>query len=271
MSIIAEIGTRLVVADGDNGALLAAEGLVPNSCVEAFCVENPGLVADGHRAFAEAGAEIIRTNSFGANGLRLAALGLGDHVNEINWQAAQIARQAVKGLQVAVAGSVGPLPANDLPRKEVAAIFREQIGALLDGGAQLIFFEAFPDIESLLVALEVKYSLHHCPAICSLAFTTSGTLADGTTLAAAFAKLVAADADILGITGSSFGSCEALATVSHALSLPSPVALSLSRSPQVPLTPEEYSAGCDALARLGAGLMAGGAGIEPRHIAACFA
>ena len=267
MSLMEKIGTRLVFADGDTDALLIATGVRPESCIEAQCMENPGLVANCHTAFADAGSEIIRTNSFGANSVRLASFGLADHVNEINWQAAQIARQSVKGRDVTVAGSVGPLPTNDLPRHEVAAVFREQIGALLDGGAQMIFFEAFGDLDDLLVALEIKYSLHHCPAVCSLSFSNAGTLADGTTLAAAFAKLANADADILGISCSQ-KSCLALAAAAHELSLSTPCTISLSRMPADKPDPEEFASTCPALARVGVGIIAGGSGILAKHLAA---
>jgi len=192
MSILEKIESRVVLADGRIGAILASR----RSPVEALCMEAPEVVAEVHTAFADAGSEIIRTNSFAANSLALAAHGLEKHVNEINWQASQIARQAMKGRDVIVAGSVGPLPIAKHPDAE--AIFREQIGALLDGGAQMIFFEGFTDLSELLLALGVKYSLHHCPALCAMNFDATGHLADGVSAATAFSKLKRNEADLVG-------------------------------------------------------------------------
>ena len=192
MSILEEIESRVVLADSRIGAILASR----RAPVEVLCMEDPEVVAEVHTAFADAGSEIIRTNSFAANSLVLAAHGLEKHVNEINWQASQIARQAMKGRDVTVAGSVGPLPIAKHPDAE--AIFREQIGALLDGGAQMIFFEDFTDLAELLIALQVKYSLHHCPALCAMNFDATGHLADGVSAATAFSQLKRNEADIVG-------------------------------------------------------------------------
>lgn len=192
MSILEKIESRVVLADGRVGAILASR----RTPVEALCMETPEVVAGVHAAFADAGSEIVRTNSFAANSLSLAEHGLEKHVNEINWQASQIARQALKGRDVTVAGSVGPLPIARHPDAE--GIFREQIGALLDGGAQMIFFEGFTDLAELLIALEVKYSLHHCPALCAMKFNTTGHLADGVSAATVFSQLKRNEADIVG-------------------------------------------------------------------------
>src|SRR5439155_22573561 len=107
-----------------------------------------------------------------------------------------------RGKNVYVAGSVGPLgiSADQARERNIdrAAIFREQIGALLDGGVDLIFLETFSDLDELALALHVKQSLHHCPAVCSIACSEEGRLPSGLLLSEAFAKLRELDADIIG-------------------------------------------------------------------------
>ena len=122
-------------------------------------------------------------------------------MNEINWQAAQLARQAAKG--AFVAGSVGPLGISSAEAEHQGVdreCFQTQIGALLEGGVDLIFPERFQDVDELLVALHVKQSLHHCPAICSLAPGEDGLLPGKVSLEVAFEKLVRHDAEIFGLS-----------------------------------------------------------------------
>ena len=132
------------------------------------------------------GAQVIETNSFGANRVRLARFGLDHQVSEINWRAAQVAREAVKGRSdVFVGGSVGPLsfrPADgEFSADDRKALFREQIGALLDGGCNLIFLETFTALDELLLALEVFQNLSNIPVVTSLAVSEEGRLVSGQT------------------------------------------------------------------------------------------
>ena len=253
MSILEKIESRVVLADGRIGAILASR----RSPVEALCMEAPEVVAEVHTAFADAGSEIIRTNSFAANSLALAAHGLEKHVNEINWQASQIARQAMKGRDVIVAGSVGPLPIAKHPDAE--AIFREQIGALLDGGAQMIFFEGFTDLSELLLALGVKYSLHHCPSVCTMVFDKKGRLSDGAEMLQVFARLARNEADVVGFAVDQL-------PFSSACFDERPVAVIVPKSDENAFA--EFS---ENLATWGARLLVGAAGVSPGHVASALA
>src|SRR6185436_4660861 len=113
------------------GTQLLAAGIASGCCLEELCVSRPELVLGIHEQSISAGARLIRTNSFGANSVRLGSFGKERHVGELNWAAAQLARSAAKGKGVYVAGSVGPLGNAALPgtRKQ---LFEDQIGALLD-------------------------------------------------------------------------------------------------------------------------------------------
>ncbi len=205
MDLIDELNSRVLCGDGAMGtALMEAVDVPFDRCLEEFCLSAPDLVEKIHGQYIEAGARVIETNSFGANAVRLERHGLEGRVNELNWTAAQLAKQAAKSKgNVYVAGSVGPLglTADEARERKIdrAAVYREQIGALLDGGVDLIFFETFLDAEELLLALEVKQSLHHLPALCSLACAEEGRLPSGLPITEAFAQLTAAGAEIVGV------------------------------------------------------------------------
>ena len=204
MDFLDELASRILPGDGAMGTLLMdATAAAPDRCLEEFCLSAPDLVTKIHTDYLAAGARVIETNSFGANAARLSRHGLEGRVNELNWTAAQLARAAAKGTDAYVAGSVGPLGLTVEQAKEQGldrrALFREQLGALLDGGAQLIVFETFLDADELLLALEVKQELHHCPAVCSLACAEEGRLQGGETILSAFDRLTAAGADVVGV------------------------------------------------------------------------
>ncbi len=205
MDLIDELNSHVLCGDGAMGTALMEAADVPfDRCLEEFCLSAPDLVSKIHTQYIDAGARVIETNSFGANAVRLERHGLEGKVNEINWTAAQLAKQAAKAKgNVYVAGSVGPLglTADEARERNIdrAAVFRQQIGALLDGGVDLIFFETFLDAEELLLALEVKQSLHHLPALCSLACAEEGRLPSGLPITEAFAQLTAAGAEIVGV------------------------------------------------------------------------
>lgn len=278
MTLLERLDHETLLADGAMGSLLLSEGAPPDACLEALCTTDPDRVAAIHTAYAGAGAKIIRTNSFGANAARLERHGLAGHVNEINWQAAQIARQAVKGQNIIVAGSVGPIGIAGLSRDEKAALFREQLGALLDGGAQMIFLETFQDLDELLLALEMKYSLHHCPAVCSLACDAEGLLPDGTTISDAFRKLAKNDAEVAGINCIN-GPAAAIEILRNGL----PDALPIAAFPNAgrpkiengratyDLTPDDFARASLELRDLGARIIGGCCGTTPAHIATAAA
>ena len=256
------------------GTLLKDRGAPGNECVEALCISRPDLVREIHADYVKAGADIIRTNTFAANAVQLERHGLSNRVNEINWQATQLARQAAKG--AFVAGSVGPLGISSehqgVDREEC---FRTQIGALLEGGVDLIFLEAFLDVDELLVALQVKQSLHHCPAICSLTVGEDGLLLGKVSLEVALEKLVHHDAEVFGLNCIS-GAEVALRLVEKLV--PSELALAVYPNVRPPgyfhdrygydLSAEAFVRLGVALAERGVRIIGGCCGATPAHIAA---
>ena len=193
MELLDVLQDKIVPGDGAMGTMILEAGVALERCFEELCVSQPDLIRDIHERYVAAGARVIETNSFGANAARLSKYGMEHRVNEINWTAAKLARETVKGKDVFVAGSVGPLGITAEQAREQnidrKAVFQEQIGALLDGGVDVIFFETFTDLDEMLLALHVKQSLHHLPAICSMACSEEGRLPNGMPLTQAFEKL----------------------------------------------------------------------------------
>lgn len=281
MDLLDELQTRLVPGDGAMGTLLIEAGIPLERCFEELCVSRGELIAGIHEQYIAAGARVIETNSFGANAVRLEKYGLANRVNEINWAAAQLAKQSARGKDVFVAGSVGPLGLSAEQAAEHGidrrAVFQEQIGALLDGGVGLIIFETFSDLEELSLALHVKQSLHHCPAICSMACSEEGRLPSGVLLADAFARLRGEGADIVGANCLN-GPQAMLRLFQH---LPAGELLSAFPNAGYPkyhdgrylyyTTPEYFAESARGLAGEGARLIGGCCGIGPAHIAAMSA
>jgi homocysteine S-methyltransferase len=199
------LNERVVLGDGATGTYLYDLGVPLHHCLEELNLTRPELVTRVYREYADAGAEVIETNSFGANRIRLARFGLENQAGEINRRAAQVAVEAVKGRGVFVGGSVGPLSLRptdgEYTLDDRKAIFREQIGALLEGGSDLIFLETFPALDELLLALGVFRSLSSLPVVTSMAVSEEGRLLSGETFAEAVKILRGAGANIVGING----------------------------------------------------------------------
>src|ERR1700744_2952654 len=146
MTEFAEIfADRPVLADGAMGTVLYARGIFINRCYDELNLSDPGLILSVHEEYLQAGAEILETNTFGANRFRLTRHGLGGKVKEINEAGVRLARQAAQRLkekqagQAWVAGSIGPLgvrlePLGKTGLDEARAAFAEQIGVLAEGG-----------------------------------------------------------------------------------------------------------------------------------------
>ena len=203
MNLLDELQERVVCGDGAMGTLLLDQGLATESCLEEVCVSDPDRVRGIHRDYIAAGARVIETNTFGANAARLSRFGFENRVSEFNRAAAKLAKEAVAGKDVCVAGSVGPLgiSAQEAEERGIdrAHCFHEQIQALLEGGVDLIFLETFMDDVEMRIALEAKNSLSDCTTICSFACEAEGRLASGVPIVDAFRKLRGLGAQITGI------------------------------------------------------------------------
>ena len=202
MDLLDELQNRIVCGDGAMGTMLLEGGVPLERCFEELCVSAPDRVRAIHEQYIAAGARVIETNTFGANAVRMERCGFESRVADINRAAAQLARKAAAGKDVVVAGSIGPLGISEDEAAsrgiDRAQCFREQITALLHGGAEWIFFETFMDDRELALALDVKNEVGDAPAICSFACAPEGRLSSGVPLVEAFGRLRAAGAKIVG-------------------------------------------------------------------------
>lgn len=144
---------QVVVFDGAMGTMLYAKGVFINQCYDELALRAPDLVREVHTAYVKAGAEVLETNTFGANRFKLTQYGLEGQTRAINQRAAEIAREAA-GENRLIAGAVGPLgiriePFGPTSRTEAQAVFREQMEALKAGGADCFILETFADLEEL--------------------------------------------------------------------------------------------------------------------------
>src|SRR5258708_5676949 len=137
-----------ILCDGATGTLLYSKGIFINRCYDELNLSQPELIRGLHHEYLQAGAEVIETNTFGANSFRLERHGLADKVRDMNLAGARLAKKAAKSFDAWVAGSVGPLgiriePLGKTSFQEARDAFRAQIAALLEGGADILILEPF--------------------------------------------------------------------------------------------------------------------------------
>lgn len=203
MDLLDELEKRVVCGDGAMGTLLMDDGVPPERCFEELCVSEPERIRKIHESYIAAGARVIKTNTFGANAVRLERFGMEGRVCEINQAAVAVAKNAAENKDVCIAGSVGPLgitlEAAMARGIDPARCFREQITALLGAGAEAIFFETFTAFDEIEIALRVKNEISQAPEICSFACRPDGRLRCGTLLVNAFGRLRDKGARIMGV------------------------------------------------------------------------
>jgi methionine synthase I (cobalamin-dependent)/5,10-methylenetetrahydrofolate reductase len=203
--ILNKLHQRPLLCDGAMGSLLYARGVTYEMCFDALNLSQPELITNIHDEYINAGAEVIETNSFGANRAKLEAYNLGDHVREINLRAVRLAREAreISGQPVFIAGAVGPtgrpLQAPDEHRLvEVRAIFREQIEALQDGGADVLILETFSSLAELRQAILAAKEVGGLPIVAQMSFYEDGHTLSGQSAARVAAVLTDMGVDVMG-------------------------------------------------------------------------
>ena len=194
-----------LVCDGAMGTLLYARGVPFDQSFDALNLTRRELVLTVHLDYLRAGAEMIETNTFGANPVRLAAYGLADRVRDINLYGAKIAKEArdVFGKTVLLAGAVGPLgkpvaPYGRITPAEVREAFRTQIDALVEGGVDVVLLETFTDLTEILEAVRAAREACDLPLIAQMSFAEDGRTKYGHAPAEVVAALEGLGVDVVG-------------------------------------------------------------------------
>lgn len=201
---------RIALADGAMGTLLYARGAPLEGSFDALNLTQPDLVLGVHLDYIRAGAEIITTNTFGANRIRLGGYGLADRARPLNLQGVKIARNAreIAGVPVLIAGDIGPTgkplePVGPLTEAEVLDAFREQVDALLAGGVDLFVIETMSDPRELALALRAVREACRLPVIAQMSFSAEGRTLLGVSPEEAALALAALDEawhpDVMGV------------------------------------------------------------------------
>jgi homocysteine S-methyltransferase len=185
------------------GTMLYARGIFLNRSFDELNLTQPDLVAEVHKEYARAGADVIETNTFGANRVKLGAFGLAERVHAINLQGAKIARHAARD-QAYVAGAIGPLgirvePWGKTGVDEAADYFREQARALVEGGVDLFVLETFRDVNEIGAAIRAVRSVCDLPIVAQMTTEEDGNSLDGVAPETFVPQLEERGADVVGL------------------------------------------------------------------------
>ncbi len=273
-----ELNKRILVMDGAMGTQLMARGVRPEDCFDAQNLDNPKTVEEIHQAYVEAGADIIETNTFGANHIKLTDYKLEKKVREINVEAVKIAKKAA-GSKVFVCGSIGPLgkmidPLGEISFDKAYEAFVEQARALEEGGADLVSVETISDLQEMRAAVIAVKNETKLPVIASMTYDADEKTVYGTPPEVAVVVLEALGADVISANCST--GPEGMLKVSSKL-------LAVSRKPIMAMPnagmpelidnravykmePEKFGEYAVKFAKMGVRIVGGCCGTGPEHI-----
>jgi methionine synthase I (cobalamin-dependent)/5,10-methylenetetrahydrofolate reductase len=199
---IKQINEKVLLFDGGNGTEFYNRGIFINRCFDELNLSNPSLVKQVHEDYKKAGADIIETNTFGANRFKLKTYQLVDKLYEINYQGAKIAREVADG-DILVAGAIGPLnvqiePLGPISREEAREYFREQAQPLIDGSVDLFILETFILSAEIIEAVKAIREICDLPIIAQMTIKEDTTSLTGAKPEIMVKKLEAAGADVIG-------------------------------------------------------------------------
>jgi len=194
---------RVHVFDGAMGTMLYTKGVFINVCYDELNLRSPDIVRDIHRAYVKAGAEILETNTFGANPVKLGHYGLAAETHAINRKAAELAREAA-GERALVAGAIGPLglrlePFGETSRVEAFEHFKTQALGLLEGGVHGFVLETFSDLDEIHEALRAVRAVCDLPVFAQMTIQEDGNTAYGTDPETLARALDGFGADVVGL------------------------------------------------------------------------
>ncbi|MDD5020286.1 MAG: bifunctional homocysteine S-methyltransferase/methylenetetrahydrofolate reductase [Candidatus Omnitrophica bacterium] len=270
--------TSVLVCDGALGTVFYERGLSAGSPCEYLNVTRPDAVLALHREYIDAGCDIIQTNTFGANKIRLSAYGLQNEAEAVSRAGAMIAREAAGNRDIFVAGSIGPLgrfPAEQgLSEEEARAVFEEQILALSGAGVDLFVLETFRSLKELRLALDICRSVSSLPVVCQMSFQENMGTALGEDMRQVVRELETGGADVIG-ANCGLGPAHILEAARRLVSLSSGF---ISAQPNAGYpqavdgrtyyltTPDYFARYALALKEAGVNIIGGCCGITPAHI-----
>ncbi|GIX48557.1 MAG: hypothetical protein KatS3mg131_2768 [Candidatus Tectimicrobiota bacterium] len=276
--LLSRLAEGLLLGDGAMGTLLADRGDLQGQPPEALLLRQPARIVAVHRAYLEAGAQLLTTNTFGGNRLRLARAGLARQVRELNRTAAALARE-VAGTQALVGGCLGPTGTR---RGEYAAatlqeVFAEQAAALAEGGADCLVLETLSALEEAQAALAGVRMATDLPVVCLMTFGANLRTATGVTPEEAAQALLSWGADVVG-ANCGLGPQQVEAVLCRMRQACPQASLAARPSAGLPrqvgkravydLGPEAFAAAARRLAALGVRLLGACCGSTPACIAA---
>ncbi len=279
-----------ILTDGAMGTMLHSKGASLEGCFDALCLDNPALVAEVHRGYIEAGAELLETNSFGANRYKLADFGRENELVAINAAAVTVARRVIASAYkpVLLGGSVGPLgvrlaPLGRVTREQAQAAFQEQMTVLLNPGSvpgvDILVLETMSDKMEVEAAVAAARELSSdIPIIAQMTFSRDDRTLLGDTPADAAAYLAKLNVDIIGVNCSG-GPAQLLRLVAAMREIAPHLPLAVSPNagwPErteggrvlYPATPDYFADYARAFVEIGVCVVGGCCGTTPAHIAA---
>lgn len=275
---------RVLVSDGAMGTQLMQRGLTKGACPEGWNDSNPQAIASIHKLYYEAGSDLVETNTFGGNRLRLDHYALGERTVELNRKAVEVARSVCPAGKF-VAGSVGPTgammePFGTMTEAQAFDVFSEQITALIDAGADLIIIETMMDLNEILSAVRAaRQCSREIPLVATMTFEGSPAgyfTSMGVNPGSAFQQLSQHGADIIGANcGKGVDEMIAIMKAFRDVTDMPLLAQANAGIPEVdegtltyPETPEERGGAAETLISLGVNIIGGCCGTGPDHIRA---
>lgn len=286
--LIERLSSGPLLGDGAMGTMLYSLGVSIDENFDHLNLTHPELVAQVHRAYLNAGSDLLETNTFGANRFRLDAAGLGNQVLAVNKKAARIAREEreISGKSTIIAGAIGPTnrtiePYGQVTRLQIRDAFREQIDALLEGGVDCLIFETFGSIDEIEEALAAAREACDLPLIAMMTFAEDGVTVAGNDVCDVITRLGAFNPEVIG-GNCSVGPSRLLNVMqsmhSHYADRSGEQALACMPNAGwpahsggrviYPSTPEYFAEFARQAVETGVGLIGGCCGTTPDHIAA---
>ncbi|WP_100407186.1 bifunctional homocysteine S-methyltransferase/methylenetetrahydrofolate reductase [Bacillus solitudinis] len=199
MNLLEKLKKETLVGDGAMGTLLYEQGI--DQCFEEVNITDPNRIIDAHRAYVEAGANVIQTNTYAANRLKMDKYGLAKRITEINRSAVYLARQAAekKAYVVGTVGGIRRFQMEEENLREVECAFSEQMNVLLEEGVDGLLLETFYDLEEAKMAVGLARKLTNLPIIANVSLGEVGVLNGAIPVSDAFSQLAAVGADVVGL------------------------------------------------------------------------